>query len=364
MKKKQTFNLSLVGLLLVAAILKRAFASSEGFSEFYTLKIAPIFKFPLSFITSFLPFSVFESAVIIFTLIVVIFFLSLLRRLFFKLIKKECTSYSKVYFKIICYCLIFALLSFIFTFQSSYTRRSIDSLIGLERVEMNAENVALALDCCIAEAEKLAEKIEYAPTLPTRLKISFKELSENLLDSCEKAERKYGYLQGYGSPAKPIAFSLPLAYTGISGIYGYFTGEANVNTAFADYSLPFTIAHEYSHQRGIGPENEAEFSAFLICLESSDPYVRYSAYSQAAVTLSNLLFKYDEELFYDALMRFPAPLYYDVYHSSRTYEEYSSTPIDEVASVINNTYLLSNGDKGVISYSLSAELYTAYLLKK
>ena len=63
-------------------------------------------------------------------------------------------------------------------------------------------------------------------------------------------------------------------------------------------------------------------------------------------------------------MRFPAPLYYDVYHSSITYEEYSSTPIDEVASVINNTYLLSNGDKGVISYSLSAELYTAYLLKK
>ncbi|MBQ7897369.1 MAG: DUF3810 domain-containing protein [Clostridia bacterium] len=364
MKKKQIFNLSLVGLLLIAAVLRRAFDVSESFSEVYTLSVAPILKFPLSFITSFLPFSVFESAIVIFALITVIFFLSLLKRAFFKLIKKECVSYHKVYFKIICYCLIFAFLSFVFTFESSYTRKSIDSHIGLESVEMNAENVALALDRVIEETEKLAEEIDYVPTRPTVLKMSFKELAKAILEATEKAEEKYGYLQSYSYPAKPIAFSLPLAYTGISGIYGYFTGEANINTEFADYSLPFTMAHEYSHQRGIGPENEAEFSAFLICMESSDPYIRYSAYSQVAITLSNLLYEYDEELFYNAFMRFPDVLYYDVYHSSKTYEEYSKTPVDEVASAINNTYLLSNGDEGVISYSLSAQLYTAYLLKE
>lgn len=364
MKKKQILNFSILGLLLIAGVLRTAFDMSESFSELYTLSIAPIFKFPLTFITSLLPFSVFESAIVIFALIVVMLCLSLIKLGFFKVIKKECVSYHKVYFKIICYCLAFAFLSFVFTFESSYKRKSIDTHLGLEMVEMNAENVALALDRVILETEKLTEEIEYTPTRPTRLKKSFRELARIVLDASEKAADKYGYLQGYGSPAKPIAFSLPLAYTGISGIYGYFTGEANINTAFADYSLPFTMAHEYSHQRGIGPENEAEFSAFLICMESSDPYIRYSAYSQVAVTLSNLLFEYDEELFYDALLRFPPPLYYDIYHSSKTYEEYSKTHADEVASVINNTYLLSNGDEGVVSYSLSAELYTAYLLKE
>ena len=363
MKKKYILRFSFLSLLILACILRRLFDLSEGFSEFYTLKIAPVFRVPLTLISSVFPFSLFESFVLILVLISIALLLSLFRYLIFRIIKKKGVFYFKTYFLILIFSLSYLVFTFVFSFDSCYSRKSIDEVIGLEKVEMNADNVFLALNNTLREISLLEEKVPHEYLAPTSLKKSFHELGVAIDEAADKAAEKYGFLQKHGAPAKPIAFSTPLSYTGISGIYGFFTGEANVNTNFADYTLPFTIAHEYSHQRGVGPENEAEFSALLICLESDDPYIRYSAYAQVAITLSNLLFEYDEELFYDALARYPNYFFNDVYFSAEAFERYSETIADEIASAINNTYLLSNGDEGVISYSLSAELYTAFMLK-
>ncbi len=358
MKKKKIFPLTLLCLLIFSFILRTAFTLSQSFSEFYTIKIAPIFRIPLSLITYPFPFSVFESIILIFSLLVLVTVVSGVVHIVFKT-----KSYFKVYFKIIFYTLSISLIIFVLSFSSAYSRNPIDENIGLEKAEMTKENIALALDKVISETELLSQEIPHTPYRESVLNVSFAELRKEVLLSVDRANEKYNYLQNFSSPAKPIAFSTPLAYTGISGVYGFLTGEANINTAFSDYTLPFTMAHEYSHQRGIGNENEAEFSAFLICLESENPYVRYSAYSQAAVTLSNLLYEYDTDLFYDALSRFPDLLYWDIVISAKNYEEFSKTALDEIASTVNDIYLVSNGDEGVISYSLSAELFVAYLLK-
>lgn len=358
MKKKNIFPITIIVLLVLSYILRVFFKLSTGFSEFYTLRIAPVFRIPLSLITYPFPFSVFESIVLIFALLVLVTLMSGVVRIVFK--RK---SYFKIYFKIVFYSVCISFIIFFLAFSSSYTRNPINENIGLEKREMTKENVALALDKVIKETELLSEVIDHQPYRASTLDLTFKELSREVRISVDKANEKYHYLQNFSSPAKPIAFSTPLAYTGISGVYGFLTGEANINTTFSDYTLPFTMAHEYSHQRGIGLESEAEFSAFLICLESDNAYVRYSAYAQAAITLSNLLYEYDEELFYDALSRFPDLLYFDIVISAKNYEEYSKTNFDEVASSINNAYLISNGDEGVVSYSLSAELFVSYLLK-
>lgn len=346
----------LFAVILICGILHTLFITSENFAELYTLKIAPFFRIPLSFISSLVPFSLGESFILILSVIGVFFIVSALITLLFK--KK---THWRIYLRILVYSVVFITVTFVLTFDSSYRRHSIDENIGLQMVEMNAESVASALGRVIEEAYLLEETISYHPTESTNYNMSFSDLAKKVNEAADTAAKKYSYLQRHGFPAKPVAFSLPLAYTGISGVYTFFTGESNVNTVFASYSIPFTIAHEYSHQRGIGPENEAEFSAFLICLESDDPYIRYSAYSQAAITLSNLLFEYDKDLFYESLSRFPEFLFYDIVNSSKSYEEYSKTSLDEVASAINDTYLKANSDKGVVSYSLSAELYCAYL---
>lgn len=353
MKKKLALRFTLLALLLLAGALRKLFELSEGFSELYALKAAPFFRVPLSFLSSLLPFSLFESIIGIAVILLPFFVVLLFKRTHRYTALKALLSFA-----------IFVFLTFVFGFEASYHRTPIAETVGLEQVEMSAESVSSALRRVLFKIEELEEDIPFTPSEPTRLPTSFDELSSELDRAADSAAEKYGYLQKIGGRAKPLAFGKILAYTGISGLYSFFTGEANVNTAFADYSLPFTVAHEFSHMRGVGHENEAELSALIICLESDEPYIRYSAYSQVAITLSNLLYEYDEELFYEVFNEYPAVLFSDVYLSSKSYEKYSSTHIDEISSTLNDAYLKANGDEGVVSYSLAAELYVAYFYEE
>ncbi len=56
-----------------------------------------------------------------------------------------------------------------------------------------------------------------------------------------------------GSYSKPkyIISSNLMCYTGITGIYFPFTGEANVNIAIPDLYIPCTVEHEMAHQRDL-----------------------------------------------------------------------------------------------------------------
>ncbi len=348
----------------VSVIFGTVFGASESFSELYTLKVAPFFRIPLSFATSFFPFSLGESFVLILLLFALLTLLSGIRMLVMRIFKKVCKSYFKVYLKIVLYSLAFIYFTYAFTFQSSYSRVPISKSLEIEAVEMNAENVSLALSKITSELNDIASQLEYTRENGTVCELDFSQMAKEVLGAAKKASEKYPIYQKHPFKAKPIAFSEPLAYTGISGIYSFFTGESNINTSFWSYSVPFTIAHEYSHQMGIGSEKEAEFSALLICLESEHPYVKYSAYSQAAITLSNILFELDEEAFYNAFSALPSCLVNDIYLSSKSSQKYSQTIADEVAEAINDTYLSLSGDEGVVSYSLSSQLYTAYFLKK
>ncbi len=352
----------LLTALVSSFVLGALFRMSPDFSELYTLKVAPLFRIPLSFLTSVFPFSLGESFVIILLIFAIITLLSGLRLLVMRIFKKECASYFKNYLKIILYSLGFIYFTYAFAFQSTYSRVPISESLEMETVEMNAQNVSAALDKITLELNGIASQLEYTRDNGTYCDLDFSQMASEVLASARKASQRYPIYQKHSFRAKPLTFSEPLAYTGISGIYSFFTGEANINTAFWRYSIPFTMAHEYSHQMGIGSEKEAEFSALLICLESEHPYVRYSAYSQAAITLSNILFRLDEEAFYNAFSAFPACLVNDIYLSSKSSQKYSQTFVDEVAEAINDTYLSLNGDEGVVSYSLSSQLYTAYFL--
>ena len=94
-----------------------------------------------------------------------------------------------------------------------------------------------------------------------------------------------------------------MTYTHISGIYSFFTGEANLNTNYPDFVNVYTTAHEMAHQRGISREDEANFTAFLVCIESESTYVRYSAYLNMFEYLSSALYSADYSLWLDAYSR-------------------------------------------------------------
>ena len=58
------------------------------------------------------------------------------------------------------------------------------------------------------------------------------------------------------------------------------SGEANINVLIPVGDLPFTIAHELAHTKGVMREDEANQLAFYVCLNSENPFLRFSAYSR------------------------------------------------------------------------------------
>ena len=101
-------------------------------------------------------------------------------------------------------------------------------------------------------------------------------MSDKLVDAYRDLSGKYGFIQKLDSRVKTVMLSEPWTYTHITGVYTFFTGESNLNVNMPDYTLPFTAAHEFAHQRGVAREDEANFIAYIACINSDDPYIKYS----------------------------------------------------------------------------------------
>ena len=193
---------------------------------------------------------------------------------------------------------------------------------------------------------------------------SFEELSDKICEAYATVSDSYGVVPKISTRAKPIYFSGAMSTLRITGIYTFYTGEANVNMAYPDYNLPFTVAHELAHQRGIMREDEANFLAFLVCISSSDPYIRYSGYLNMYEYLITSLYKTDRELWKKQASRLNVRSIADIKAANDVYEKYADTVVGDISHSVNDMYLQANGTQGTVSYGLVTRLAVAYYAEK
>ena len=190
---------------------------------------------------------------------------------------------------------------------------------------------------------------------------SLDEMQEKLMEAYDAAYEKYPFITRLHSKMKYVALSKPMTYTHISGVYSYYTGEANLNINFPDYTLPYTAAHEFAHQRGIAPEDEANFVAFLVCKDSEDVYIRYSVYQNMLEYLMSALASADGELYYELLYQLDNRVRGEISAFNRFFVPYRESKASEVSSAMNDAYLKAAGDKeGERSYGMVVDLAVAY----
>ncbi len=148
---------------------------------------------------------------------------------------------------------------------------------------------------------------------------------------------------------------------GLSGFYCPFTGEANVNADVPAAYRAHTIAHEKAHQRGIHPENEANFLGFLAGLHSTDRVARYSALLFAQRQLLRTLIRNDgTELARPLLERRLPGVQRDVDDLNEFWNRHRG-PARRLARTMNDAYLKTNRvEGGVLAYSRSVELIVAW----
>lgn len=173
----------------------------------------------------------------------------------------------------------------------------------------------------------------------------------------ENIGRQYSYLQGYYPSAKPITISEFWSYQYITGIYSPFTVEANYNQDIPAREIPFTICHELSHLRGFMREDEANFIAYLACRESGNSAFMYSGYMCAFTYAMNQLYRVcGKECYFDIYYSLDEDVIAERQAGNTWWKQYE-TPVEKVASKVNDTYLKANSQTdGIQSYGRMVDL--------
>ena len=215
----------------------------------------------------------------------------------------------------------------------------------------------------IGEVNARVESIEFIEKSSSVSPYSVREINTILLESYKKLSAKYDFLPRLTSYIKPVMLSKPMTYTHIAGVYTYFTGEANLNTNAPDYSIPYTVAHELAHQRGIAREDEANFIAFLVCMESENEYIQYCGYLNLLEYVLNALYSSDKDLWEKTYQKLDNRAIYEMIAYNDFYEPYRDNIVGDISGAVNDAYLQANGTEGTVSYGLVAELAVAYFNK-
>lgn len=152
---------------------------------------------------------------------------------------------------------------------------------------------------------------------------------------------------------------------GVSGFFGPFFNEVHVNSYLLPPSYPFTLAHEKAHQLGVASEAECNLCAVLICTSSSNPQVRYSGYYELVSYLLFDLRKSVPESYKDIYLTIDEKIRKDYEHERQHWLKGLSPRLSEMHRKVYDSYLKSNRvDSGIKSYSEVVELLAAWLQNK
>lgn len=359
-KKEKLPKISYIffGLALFCLIIYLIAIFYTPFADFFNRYISSIFRGILASITNILPLSL--SEIFLITLPITLFFI----------IRYCMNRYSGSWHDVGIFCLAaLSVLSlffsiFILTFGTGYYTSELDVKLELEKSEkISKEELSSTADWLIGEVNARVESIEFIEKSSSVSPYSVREINTILLESYKKLSAKYDFLPRLTSYIKPVMLSKPMTYTHIAGVYTYFTGEANLNTNAPDYSIPYTVAHELAHQRGIAREDEANFIAFLVCVESENEYIQYCGYLNLLEYVLNALYSSDKDLWEETYQKLDNRAIYEMIAYNNFYEPYRDNIVGDISGAVNDAYLQANGTEGTVSYGLVAELAVAYFNK-
>ena len=326
------------------------------FADFVIRYPNAVVRFVLAKLTNLIPFSVGEMIVILLPLI-----LFSLIYLGIRLALKNNNKGYKRYLSSLLSVLFIIYSLFVLTLAPGYRGSSLAQKTGLEQNAVSAEELYDTSVWLSEMVDQYIGEVDFSIGGSSIMPYSLDEMNDKLNDAYAKLCKKYDFVSPLKSNIKYVILSKPWTYTHISGVYTYYTGESNLNVNFPDYTLPFTAAHEFAHQRGTAPENEANFVAFLACIESDDPYILYSAYSNMLEYCMNALYSADHDMYYKAYGKLDRSLAGEFSAYSLFFEKYRENTAATVSNTVNDTYLKSQGQTaGSQSYGLVVDLAVSY----
>lgn len=338
-----------------AGLVHICLALSTGFSDFMSGTVSAALRFCLAKLSGIFPFSLAET--LIFMLPAIIILLFVISNVYAARKRK----WWRFFFSILA-TLSYLYSLFVFSFVPSYNCTKLEERLGLDRRDVSAQQLYDTALVLTEEVNRLAGDITFVHKGPSVIPYDTDTLSDKLCEAYSRFTPTHSFVQNMNTRIKPLAVSPIMTYTHIAGVYAFYTGESNLNTNFPDYTIPYTVAHELAHQRGIAREDEANFVAYLVCMESDDAYIRYSASLSVLEYVYSALAQADTDLYNRAVGELDLRAIYEMQSYSRFFAKYADNTAATVSSAVNDTFLkLSGQSAGTKSYGLVVDLAVAYL---
>lgn len=353
-RRLPVFAFVLYGIAVAALAVLVAARLSPAFADAFNRHVGAVVRGALAHLTGWIPFSLGE-AMVIFLPVAAVF-----------MIVRACRKYSDSWRSVFVYLgsvlsvvsLLFSV--FVLGFGTGYYGTTVDEKLGLDRSVVSTEELYYTAATLAAHVNSEAENVKYQYNDFSVMPYTFDEMSRRLVAAYDKVCDEYDFIPRLNSRVKPVMLSEPWTYTHISGVYTYFTGEANINTNFPDYTIPYTAAHEMAHQRGIAREDEANFIAFLVCISSDDPYIRYSGYLEVYEYVASSLYSADKNYYSAVCSSLKTNVRAEMAAYSAFFDKYRENVVANVSEAVNNSYLQIHGTVGSKSYGLVVDLAVAY----
>ncbi|MBV7271512.1 DUF3810 domain-containing protein [Clostridium sp. PL3] len=319
--------------------------------KYYSNSINKLTRQVLSFITGIFPFSVAEFLVFFLIILLILILITLI-------IKIRRGGFLEQLLNIIVYLSVLYIL-FMLLWGFNYNRLSFDKIAGLKIQKSSEKELYNLCDSLIKRSNTLRVRVKENSQGVMEISGGYVDILPRAIKGYEKISAKYPQLSGKYGPPKPILLSEKMCYTGITGIYIPYTGEANVNISVPDFEVDFTAAHEMAHQRGFAREEEANYIAYLACTNHPDLDFQYSGAIMALINSMNALANTNMTDYKQLTAKYSAGVKRDLEYDYNFWSKYEGK-VQKVANNVNNNYLKSNGEKeGVESYGKMVDLLLA-----
>jgi hypothetical protein len=334
--------------------------------DFAWRRIASVWRFAAGHLTSYLPFSLMETAGTALALLLAALLIALIAALFRRRGVFRALRRLGAFVVVIAYGAAIFIWAFLPGYYAppAYTE-------ALERRDISAEELAAALTFFRDRANSLSGSVKRDGDG------RFAESVDNIITLSElvygNTELEFPRLSASRARPKKMLYSELMSRTRFTGIYFALTGEANINVNSPRAFLPFTAAHELAHSRGAAREDEANFFAVAACLTSNVTVYEYSGCLAAVSYLGGALAEADIYAFADITEGYGEYVVRDL-DDSRSYwfeieEKNAEAPaVAAFADAVNETYdayLRANGqDDGMRSYGECVDLLTVWALRR
>ena len=243
---------------------------------------------------------------------------------------------------------------------ANFSRLTVGELFALPERQYTAEDLFKVTSDLAKKASQAREKLPEDENGCVTLSVDLKQFLLYADDGYKVLKKDYPFLKTSTWRVKSVMLSHLWSYTGTTGVYCPWLGEANVNTDIPPAELGHTAAHEIAHTMGFAKENECNFLGWLACSASNLPDYEYSGHLQAFIYCSNALYKADKTLWKEAYKNLSDGAVRDLKNQSAYWDSFEGE-VMESSQEFNDAFIKANGvESGVLSYNQMVELMLRY----